>query len=86
MISHHGGTETLSFPRLVLWGNLDCGELLVRGTVEELERAARECLKKGMPGGRYIFGSSNSISWATPPENLLAMLRVGEEEGRYGAT
>jgi len=38
-----------------------------------------------MPGGRYIFGSSNSISWATPPENLLAMLRVAKEEGGYGA-
>ncbi len=71
------------FPGLVLWGNVDCGETLVRGTVEDVEAASRECLRKGMPGGRYIFGSSNSISWATPPENLLAMLRVAKEEGLY---
>jgi len=67
------------FPRLCLFGNLECGGVLVRGTPEDVRRAVRANLEE-TGGIGHIFGSSNSIMPETPPENYLAML---DEAGRF---
>ncbi len=46
--------------RLCLIGNVSCG-LLDTGTDEEVVKSARYALKSGMPGGGYIFSTSNCI-------------------------
>ena len=71
------------FPNLVLWGNLDCGEVLVNGSKEEIEKNVKECFAKGKPGGNYIFGSSNSIHWGVPAENFLFMRETAERYRGY---
>lgn len=71
------------YPHVVCWGGVDCGGALERGSVEETIEAARDALRKGMPGAHYIFGSSNSILYDTPPENFRAMYRTAQEEGWY---
>ena len=71
------------FPNLVLYGNLDCGNTLINGSKERIEKEVRECFEKGKPGGNYIFSSSNSIHWGVPAENFLFMRKVAEKYRRY---
>ncbi len=45
--------------------------------------ATRYALKSGMPGGGYIFATSNCIYTGLPLERYELMLRVWEQEGVY---
>ena len=69
--------------RIALCGNVDCGELLSRGTPEQVVEAVKETIAKGSPGGGHILASSNSIHPAVKPENYRAMLDAAREFGRY---
>ena len=46
--------------RVCLIGNVNCG-LMDTGTDEEVAASARYALEKGMPGGGYIFSTSNCV-------------------------
>lgn len=71
--------------RLCLMGNVNCG-LLDTGTLEEVYQSARYALKHGMPGGGYVFSTSNCIYTGMRLERYEAMLKVWREEGNYGET
>ena len=45
---------------ICLIGNVNCG-LLDTGTDEDVVKSARYALEHGMPGGGYIFSTSNCI-------------------------
>ncbi len=64
-------------------GNIDCGELLSNGSVEEVEAAVKECISKASSGGGHIICSSNSIHSSVKPENYLAMIKATEKFGKY---
>jgi len=67
---------------LCLIGNVHCG-LLQTGTEDECAESARYALRHGMPGGGYIFSTSNSIYIGMPLERYELMHRIWKEEGRY---
>ncbi len=69
--------------RVCLVGNIDCGELLSNGSVEEVEAAVKECISKASSGGGHIICSSNSIHSSVKPENYLAMIKATEKFGKY---
>jgi len=69
--------------RVCLVGNIDCGELLSNGSVEEVEAAVKECILKASSGGGHIICSSNSIHSSVKPENYLAMIKATKKFGRY---
>jgi len=69
--------------RACLVGNIDCGELLSHGTVEQVEEAVRQCIAAAAPGGGFMLSSSNSIHSSVRPENYLAMVRAGQRYGKY---
>ena len=69
--------------RIALCGNVDCGELLSRGTPEQVIEAVKETIAKASPGGGHILASSNSIHPAVDPRNYRAMLEAGRRYGRY---
>ncbi len=69
--------------RVTLMGNLDCGELLSNGTIEEVVEQAKALIRGVAPGGGYIFSSSNSIHDNVRLENLYAMLDTVKSCGRY---
>ncbi len=69
--------------RVALKGNVDCGQTLSYGTVEDTVTETKEVLRKGMPGGGFILSSSNSIHSAVKPENYLAMLDTLKKHGQY---
>jgi uroporphyrinogen decarboxylase len=72
--------------RICLLGNIDCGDLLSTGSVEEVEAAVLQAIEDAAPGGGYVLCSSNSIHPGVRPENLLAMVRAAREHGVYVAT
>lgn len=69
--------------RITLLGNLDCGDLLMHGTPDEVEAQARLILRTVSPGGGHIFSSSNSIHDGVSLENLYKMLETVKKYGVY---
>jgi len=69
--------------RVALIGNVNCG-LLSTGTDEEVIESARYALRHGMPGGGYVFSTSNCIYTGMPLHRYELMLDVWRREGNYG--
>ena len=68
--------------RVCLIGNVNCG-LLDTGTDGECVESARYALRNGMPGGGYIFSTSNCIYTGMRLSRYELMLDVWRREGNY---
>ncbi len=68
--------------RVCLIGNVNCG-LLQSGTDEEVVESARYCIRHGMPGGGYIFSTSNCAYTGLALERYELMWNVWREEAIY---
>ena len=82
-----GGVDIAEVKRIcgdhtTLIGNVNCG-LMDTGTDEEVVASARYALQNGMPGGRYIFSTSNCVYTGMRLERYELILDVLEREGRY---
>ena len=69
--------------RLCLWGNIDVEWPLAHGTPEDVDADVKAHAEVLMPGGRWIAGSSHSITNFVPHENYVAMLNAIHKYGRY---
>ena len=67
---------------ICLIGNVDSG-LLQTGTTEEVVESARYALRHGMPGGGYVFATSNCVYTGMPLERYDLMMDVWRHEGAY---
>ncbi|NOY81588.1 MAG: hypothetical protein GXP31_11375 [Kiritimatiellaeota bacterium] len=70
--------------RVCLIGNVSCGALDT-GTDEEVVESVRYALRHGMPGGGYIFSTSNCIYTGMRLSRYELMLDVWRREGNYPA-
>jgi len=82
-----GGVDIAEVKRLVggrvcLIGNVNCG-LLDSGKDEECIASARYALRHGMPGGGYIFSTSNCVYTGMRLERYELILDVWRREGNY---
>ena len=68
--------------RVALMGNVNCG-LLQTGTGDEVRADVLRSLRDGMPGGGYIFSTSNCIYTGLALERYELMLKLWHEHGRY---
>lgn len=68
--------------QLCLIGNVSCG-LLDTGTDAEVIESTRYALRHGMPGGGYIFSTSNCIYTGMRLARYELMLDVWRREGVY---
>ena len=68
--------------RVCLIGNVNCG-LMDTGTVEQAQESARYALRHGMPGGGYVFATSNCVYTGMALERYEAILEVWQKEGNY---
>jgi len=68
--------------KVCLIGNVNCGKLDT-GTDEEVIESARYALRSGMPGGGYIFSTSNCIYTGMRLARYELMLDVWRREGNY---
>jgi len=81
------GVDIAEVKRLVgdqvcLIGNVNCG-LLDTGTDEECAASTRYALQHGMPGGGYIFSTSNCIYTGMRLQRYEDMLAIWRAEGNY---
>ena len=72
--------------RVALIGNIDCGQLLSWGSVDEVRRAVRDTIRVAAPGGGFCLSSSNSIHSSVRPANYVAMAEALREWGAYPIT
>jgi len=82
-----GGVDIAEVKRLVgekvcLIGNVSCA-LLDTGTDEEVVASARYALQHGMPGGGYVFATSNCVYTGMKLRRYELMLDVWRREGNY---
>ncbi len=77
------GTRQRVGPSVCLCGNIDCGELLSRGTTGAVRHAVKRAVQDGGPNGAFILSSSNSIHSSCKPENVQAMIAACSEYGTY---
>jgi uroporphyrinogen decarboxylase len=68
--------------QVCLIGNVNCG-LMDTGTDAEVIESARYALKHGMPGGGYIFSTSNCIYTGMRLDRYELILDVWRREGNY---
>ncbi|MEN8126981.1 MAG: hypothetical protein ABFR90_04155 [Planctomycetota bacterium] len=61
---------------------VNCG-LMDTGTEEEIVESARYALKHGMPGGGYIFSTSNCVYTGMELKRYELILDVWRKEGNY---
>jgi uroporphyrinogen decarboxylase len=70
--------------RITLVGNVKPTETMYLGTPADVERDAKECLKKAYdtPKG-YILALGCGLPNGTPPENIHALLNSARKFGQY---
>ncbi len=68
--------------KVCLIGNVSCA-LLDTGTDAECVESARYALRHGMPGGGYVFATSNCIYTGMDLKRYELMLDVWRREGNY---
>ncbi len=68
--------------QVCLIGNVNCG-LMDTGTDEQVIESTRYALEHGMPGGGYIFSTSNCIYTGMRLARYELMLKVWREHGVY---
>ena len=68
--------------KVCLIGNVNCG-LMDTGTDEQVIESARYALKHGMPGGGYIFSTSNCVYTGMPLRRYELILDIWRREGNY---
>jgi uroporphyrinogen decarboxylase len=86
-IDPQGGVDLAEVKRLVgdkvaLIGNVNCA-MLQTGTDEEVVMDVKRALRDGMPGGGYIFGTSNCIYTGMSLDRYELMLDIWRKEGNY---
>jgi uroporphyrinogen decarboxylase len=82
-----GGVDMAEMKRLYgdqvcLIGNVNCGQLDT-GTEEEVAESVRYSLQHGMPGGGFIFSTSNCIYTGMRLSRYDLMLEIWRNEGNY---
>jgi len=69
--------------QITLLGNLDQVNFLKSATANAVAEKARDIMRVGKPGGRYLFACSDFLEKNTPVENVKAMLQGALEESVY---
>ena len=68
--------------KLTMWTGIQC-ETLIKGSAEELLQEVTEALETLMPGGGFIFGSTNSVQFGAKTDNYLRALDLVRKKGIY---
>lgn len=68
--------------RLTFWTGVQC-ETLVEKSLPEVKQEVERNLEVLMPGGGYIFGSTNSVQYGAKTDNYLRALEIVREKGKY---
>ncbi|MCU0521197.1 MAG: hypothetical protein MUF84_10955 [Anaerolineae bacterium] len=68
---------------LSLMGNLHTTDVMLRGTTDQVRVASRQAIDDAAEGGGFVLSTGDQCGWATPDENIFAMVETAETYGRY---
>jgi uroporphyrinogen decarboxylase len=68
---------------LALMGNLHTTDVMLRGTPDDVARAACAAIDAAGAGGGFILSTGDQCGRDTPDENLLKLVEVAQTYGRY---
>jgi len=69
--------------RIALMGNLHTTDVMLRGTPDDVTRAARDAIRDAAAGGGFVLSTGDQCAPGTPRENLLALVAAAREFGTY---
>lgn len=69
--------------KLCLMGGVELEHLAPESSGEELERLVRETLRRGAPGGGYIFGTNGGLHEGLAPAVVEQLYRLALQLGQY---
>lgn len=64
-------------------GNVEPAGVMLQGTPETVQEAARRCIREAGTGGGFILSPGCEVPRDTPPENLEALVEAAKTYGRY---
>jgi len=68
---------------LTFWGGISTQRLLPYADPEEVKRTAVETMKIIGENGGYVSGPTHAVPGDVPPENILALIEVYQNQDRY---
>ena len=68
---------------LSFWGGISTQRILPSGTPEQVHDVVIETMRVMGEGGGYVAAPTHAVPYDVPPENLLAMIDVFINQGRY---
>ena len=69
--------------KLALMGNLNTPELMLKGSVKDIEKASKKAIDDAGENGGFILSTGDQCGRDTPYENIEAMVRVARSYGKY---
>ena len=69
--------------KIALMGNLHTTDVMLRGTPEDVERAAKWCIDVAAEGGGYVLSTGDQCGRDTPDENIRVLIDVARSYGKY---
>jgi len=69
--------------KIVLKGNLHTTEVMLRGTPDDVRRAAIQAMRDGARGGRFILSTGDQCGRDTPDVNLRTLVETARTLGVY---
>ncbi|MBN1964810.1 MAG: hypothetical protein JW910_09195 [Anaerolineae bacterium] len=69
--------------QLALMGNLHTTDVMLRGTPEDVERAALMAIEAAGAGGGFILSTGDQCGRDTPDGNIFKLVEVAKTFGRY---
>ena len=66
-----------------LKGNVGTIDVLLQGTVADVERAVRDCMAAAKDGYGFILATGDQVARDTPLENFRALVQCGRKYGAY---
>lgn len=69
--------------KIALMGNLHTTDVMLKGDVARVRRAALQALRDAGQGGGFVLSTGDQCGRDTPRENIFALVQVAKEYGHY---
>ncbi len=69
--------------RFSFMGNIHTTEVMLYGTVDDVETTAKKCIDDAAAGGGFILSTGDQCGRDTPDENIRKLVEVAKSYGRY---
>lgn len=69
--------------KLTFWGGISTQQLLVQASPEQVQAETVRIMKIMKNGGGYIAAPTHAVAFDVPPENIMAMLQVFQNQEKY---